>query len=236
MKRAPFRADIVGSFLRPAALKNAREDFKNGKIGQKELTSVEESEIKKLVELEIKHGLKAVTDGEFRRGTWHADFFLGLKGFIPFTVPGGHKFANSYARGDAFVVNGKIEYNPDHPFFEHYKYLRSITPPEILAKISIPSPSMCFVLSPDMKPPFYTSNDEFLNDLAKAYNLTIKKFYDLGCRYIQLDDTYWCRSIRLGTTAEKPEDFALIDAMGNNSVTVVNLAIKFEFHNFCINL
>jgi methionine synthase II (cobalamin-independent) len=144
MSVRPFRADIVGSFLRTPALKKAREDFKNGKTGQEVLTEVERVEVKRLVELEVEHGLKAVTDGEFTRGLWHVDFFLGLKGYTPFRIPGGLKFSHTVTRDDAYFPSGKIEFNPDHPFFEYFRYLKSVTPTGILPKVCIPSPPMGF--------------------------------------------------------------------------------------------
>jgi methionine synthase II (cobalamin-independent) len=231
----PFHADIVGSFLRTSALKKAREDFKNGEIEKTKLTEIEHAEVKHLVDLEVKHGLKAVTDGEFTRGLWHVDFFLGLKGYTPFRIPGGLKFSHTITRDDGYFPTGKIEFNPNHPFFDYFKYLKSVTPEGTVSKFCIPSPPMGFVFGPDIKPPNYNTLEEFLNDLGTAYNKTIRHFYDIGCRYIQLDDCFWNNPIGLGVTAKTPEEFAAIDTISGNAVTVINLAIKLE-SIFFINL
>jgi methionine synthase II (cobalamin-independent) len=72
-----------------------------------------------------------------------------------------------------------------------------------------------------------------LNDLGLAYNKTIRHFYDLGCRYIQIDDCFWGNALALGESAKTPEDFAKIDAICGNSVTVINLALKFDAGCLC---
>src|ERR1700733_14235680 len=88
----PFRADHVGSLLRPAALKAARERRAKGEIGANELKAVEDREIEKAIKKQEEAGLKLATDGEFRRSWWHFDFFRGLDGVTPFTTEGGIQF------------------------------------------------------------------------------------------------------------------------------------------------
>ena len=105
---SPFRYDIVGSFLRPQELKEARAKFANGEITQADLTAVEDKSIINLIKQEEAAGLKAVTDGEFRRSWWHLDFFWGLNGVKKATLKEGYKFADEETRPETAQITGKI--------------------------------------------------------------------------------------------------------------------------------
>lgn len=109
--------DIVGSFLRPEELKQARDKFNHGDISQAELTQIENQEIEKLIHTEEDLGLKAVTDGEFRRSWWHLDFLWGLNGVAKYDYQESYKFHGAKTRTDNAELAGKVAYNPDHPFF-----------------------------------------------------------------------------------------------------------------------
>ncbi|GAA3623153.1 5-methyltetrahydropteroyltriglutamate--homocysteine S-methyltransferase [Secundilactobacillus similis] len=192
MTTYPYRADIVGSFLRPAALKQANADFKAGKIDREALTQVENREIDHLVDQQVKAGLKDVTAGEFRRSWWHLDFLGGLNGAEFFTPDHGFVFNGQETRAGAIRINGKIAFNPQHPFFDDFSYLKQIVPAGIAAKQTIPSPSVLFPNEDAMiYDNYYHDFDAFLADEIKAYQETVQHFYDLGCRYLQIDDTSW---------------------------------------------
>ncbi|MCD2257192.1 5-methyltetrahydropteroyltriglutamate--homocysteine S-methyltransferase [Agrilactobacillus fermenti] len=188
----PNRYDVVGSLLRPARLKQARADFQAHKFSEAELHHVEDEEIKRIVKKQVELGLKDVTDGEFRRSWWHLDFYDGLNGAEFFTPAHGYNFNGEETRRGGIKITDKITYNPDHPFFAGFEYLQSIVPDGVTAKQTIPSPSVFFP-SDDAKivDTHYHNLDAFVADVVLAYQKTIQHFYDLGCRYLQIDDTSW---------------------------------------------
>ena len=142
---APYRVDHVGSFLRPATLVQAREDFAAGKISQADLTKVEDQAIRDLVEKEIAAGLKSVTDGEFRRAYWHLDFFWGFGGIDHVQAAQGYQFHDETTKADSALVVGKIT-GANHPFVEHYKFLRDLVADVdgVEAKYTIPAPAQFY--------------------------------------------------------------------------------------------
>lgn len=192
IKPIPFRADQVGSFLRPEKLKNARTAFATGTLTQEELTTVENEAIIQLIQAQVANGLKAVTDGEFRRSWWHLDFLWGLNGVEKSIPKAGYHFNAVETRAESFKIVDQITFNPNHPFFEAFTFLKEHTPAGIEAKATIPSPTLLFNRQQDtFAYEKYENPTMFINDLATAYHQTILKFYDLGCRYLQLDDTSW---------------------------------------------
>nr|WP_191987310.1 5-methyltetrahydropteroyltriglutamate--homocysteine S-methyltransferase [Lapidilactobacillus bayanensis] len=191
--KPPFRYDIVGSFLRPEKLKAVRADYAAKKITAAELKATEDEAVKNLVDLQLEHGLKAVTDGEFRRSWWHLDFFAGLLGTTYFTPEQGYFFHGGETRAGGIRYVDRVRYNPDHPFFKGFEFLQQITPKTAVAKQTIPSPSVFFPnTAAEIYDDYYGDNlDQLYTDLTAAYQQTIQHFYDLGCRYLQLDDTSW---------------------------------------------
>ncbi|KRL10034.1 methionine synthase [Schleiferilactobacillus perolens DSM 12744] len=188
----PYRYDLVGSLLRPARLHQARADFAAHKIDRAALTQVADEEIKKIVDQQVALGFKDVTDGEFRRSWWHLDFYAGLKGTEFFTPTDGWAFSGGESRAGGVRVNAPLAYNPDHPFFAGFKYLQSIVPEGITAKQTIPSPSVFFPSEPaHIINDYYDDVQDFYDALIPTYQHTLQHFYDLGCRYLQLDDTAW---------------------------------------------
>src|SRR5690606_6908805 len=121
-KTAPFRNDIVGSFLRPQSIKEAREAVEQVKLTKEELRAIEDKEIKKLVEKQVEVGLQSVTDGEFRRSWWHLDFMWGLDGVEKAATETGMKFHGIETRNETATVTGKIDFPEDHPFLEDFKF------------------------------------------------------------------------------------------------------------------
>lgn len=191
----PFRYDIVGSFLRPQPIKDARKKLAEGKITQADLKQVEDEEIRKLVAKEKSIGLKAVTDGEFRRSYWHLDFFWGFDGVDHVVLDHGYFFHGEETRADSARLSGKIRFS-GHPFLSHYRFLKQAAGSDVIAKQTIPSPAQFFaelVRGENEKEidKYYSDREELYKDISSAYHKAILAFYDLGCRVIQLDDCTW---------------------------------------------
>jgi 5-methyltetrahydropteroyltriglutamate--homocysteine methyltransferase len=188
----PFRADHVGSLLRPPELLRARDRFKNGEISAPELRTIEDASILGAVRMQEEAGLQGVTDGEFRRGSWHMDFLYRLGGATK--VQDNLKVQFHNEKGDieftpaALRVTGKLTLK-ECIFGDDFSYLKSIT--RRTPKLTIPSPSMIHyrggraaidaAVYPDMK--------QFWRDLSAAYADEVEQLGRLGCTYLQLDDT-----------------------------------------------
>jgi 5-methyltetrahydropteroyltriglutamate--homocysteine methyltransferase len=187
--KPPFRADHVGSLLRPAPLKEARAKRERGEIDAAALKTVEDREIEKAVRKQEEVGLKLATDGEFRRTWWHFDFFRGLKGVEMIAAP-PIKFKGVETKAEAVKIVGKVDF-AGHPHIEHFKFLKAhcnVTP-----KMTIPAPST-FHFRQGRKMvsrEAYPDLDNFFADIATTWGKAIRAFYDAGCRYLQLDDTAW---------------------------------------------
>ena len=187
--KPPFRADHVGSLLRPAALKQARERRAKGEIGAAELTAVEDRAIEDVIKKQEAAGLQSITDGEFRRSWWHLDFLWGLDGVERHVMDTGIAFAAVTTRNEGIRVTGKIGFS-NHPMIEHFKFLKAHT--TRTPKMTIPSPSALYgrpVPTPiDRK--VYPNIDNMFADLGQAYKKAVRAFADAGCRYLQLDEVF----------------------------------------------
>ncbi len=172
--KAPFRADEVGSLLRPPRIKEARAKLEKGEITAEDLRKAEDMEIEKVVHRQASTGLKLATDGEFRRSWWHFDFLSHLTGCELFHPDQGIQFAGVQTRHDAVRVIGKLDFPNNHPMLDHFKFLKKH------AEIAHVTPKDVY---PDL--------DAFYMDLGKTYRKAVKAFYDAGCRYLQFDDTVW---------------------------------------------
>ena len=195
--KAPFRVDHVGSYLRPKELVEAREKFAKGELSKEELTKVEDKLIAELVEKQIAAGLKGVTDGEFRRAYWHLDFFWGLNGIEHVQGEKGYAFKGIETKPDTAKVSGKIS-GENHPFVEHFKYLRDITKDkDVVVKLTIPSPSQLYfelIRTEDhikSYEQFYSNFDELKAAIVVAYKQVINDLYNEGLRVLQFDDCTW---------------------------------------------
>jgi 5-methyltetrahydropteroyltriglutamate--homocysteine methyltransferase len=209
----PFRADHVGSLLRPQHLLTARADLAAGRIDAAQLRAIEDAAIAEVVALQEEAGLQTVTDGEFRRASWHMDFIYQLGGIAVASGNLAVKFRNPA---------GMIEFTPaalhvgsrirlDHTIFsEDFRYLQSVatsgTP-----KLTIPSPNMVHyrggpaALDPDV----YPDMEQFWGDLSAAYAEQVRRLGELGCTYLQLDDTslaYLNDPAQRAEIAERGED------------------------------
>ena len=186
----PFRADMVGSLLRPAPLKEARAKFAKGEIDAAALKEIENREIEKIIKKQAEVGLKLATDGEFRRSWWHFDFFRGLKGVTPITTSTGIKFHGVETKHEAIRIDGKVDF-VGHPMIEHFKFLKAHS--NVTPKMCIPAPSTFHFRQGRamVSKEAYPGYDEFFADVAATWRKAIRAFYDAGCRYLQLDDTAW---------------------------------------------
>ena len=140
-QHTPFRFETVGSFLRPDYLKKARLDFENGKITKEELTAVEDKAIIDLVEKQKKAGYHVITDGEFRRATWHLDFMWGFEGVAHEQTGSGVQFDGELASLEDTYLVGKIKAKK-HPFVEYFRYLKQFEDENTIAKYTIPAPEI----------------------------------------------------------------------------------------------
>ncbi|CAM4162308.1 5-methyltetrahydropteroyltriglutamate--homocysteine S-methyltransferase [Lacicoccus alkaliphilus] len=183
-----YRADQVGSLLRPERIKNARRELEAGEITPEELRQIEDEEIKRVVKKQKEAGLEAVTDGEFRRAWWHFDFLEHLTGVEGYWSGDGIQFQGKATKSRAIKVTGQLGFD-EHPFLEDFKFLNEQAG-EHTAKVTIPSPSMLHFRG-EVDSAVYPDEAIFFEDLAAAYKTAIRKFYDAGCRYLQLDDTAW---------------------------------------------
>jgi len=187
--KPPFRADHVGSLLRPAALKRAREQRAKGDISATELRTIEDREIERVIKKQEEVGLQSITDGEFRRSWWHLDFLWGLDGIGKHVMESGIAFAGVNTRNEGLKVTGKIGFS-GHPMIEHFKFVAAHT--ERTPKITIPSPSAAYgrPLPTPIDRNIYPNNDKFFADLGQAYKKAVRAFADAGCRYLQLDEVF----------------------------------------------
>ena len=223
--KPPFRADMVGSLLRPQVLKQARTDHEAGKIDAAALHAIEDAEIKKIIKKQESIGLQAVTDGEFRRSWWHYDFLWNLDGVQRVAIEQGIQFAGVQTKAEAPRVMGKIGFS-DHPFIEHFKFVAANT--KAVTKLTIPSPSMLHYRGGRkmIQMGIYPDIEEYYDDLAKAYANAVTAFYNAGCRYLQLDDTslsYFCDPEQRKMLAERGDD---PDKLISRYKDMINIATK----------
>jgi 5-methyltetrahydropteroyltriglutamate--homocysteine methyltransferase len=187
--KPPFRADHVGSLLRPAALHEARAKRAKGEITAADLKAIEDREIERVIKRQEDVGLKAVTDGEFRRSWWHLDFLWGLDSVDKHVMDTGVAFAAVKTRNEGIKVTAKIGYS-SHPMIEHFKFVAAHT--KVTPKITIPAPSALYG-RPTPTPidrTVYPDNDAMFHDLGQAYKKAVRAFADAGCRYLQLDEVF----------------------------------------------
>jgi 5-methyltetrahydropteroyltriglutamate--homocysteine methyltransferase len=191
----PFRADHVGSLLRPQKLLDARARSAAGEMDAAELRSIEDEAIADVVRLQADVGLSTATDGEFRRATWHMDFIYAINGITKVEGEGRPvHFKNADGSIDwtpaGLHVDGPLSI--DEPIFgDDFAYLQSVVADGQTAKLTIPSPSMVHYRggAAAIDPAVYPDEDAFWNALSGAYRQQVQGIAARGCRYLQLDDT-----------------------------------------------
>ena len=191
MTLAPFRADHVGSLLRPAELHEVREKVRQGKAAAAELQQAEDRLIREVVKLQEELGIQAITDGEFRRDWWHIDFLHGFDG-VDLTHEGDAYFDTRFKGADpkppTMVITGRIGRSKPS-MLSHFQFLQSIVR-KGTAKFTMPSPAMLHARADRASlKKTYPDQAEFWADLAQCYREEIADLYKAGCRYLQLDDT-----------------------------------------------
>jgi 5-methyltetrahydropteroyltriglutamate--homocysteine methyltransferase len=186
--KPPFRADHVGSLLRPAALKEARAKHERGEIGDEALKAAEDEAIAEVIRKQEAVGLKAVTDGEFRRASWQTDFLVALDGVESYYGERKMLFKGPQPRPILLRLKHKLGAFHGHPMLEHYKFVAGHA--KVAAKMTIPSPStLHFRYGRDAVPTsIYPEMDDFYHDLGETYAKVVRAFADAGCRYLQLDE------------------------------------------------
>ncbi len=188
----PFRADHVGSLLRPPELLKAREDFAEGRISHEDLRAAEDGAIRDAVEMQEDVGLQSATDGEFRRASWHMDFIYRLDGIDRAEDGMKVRFYNEQGTlefaGATLHVHGKIALS-ETIFGDDFEALRATT--TATPKLTIPSPSMVHYRGgrAHIPPDVYPDLDEFWRDLTAAYAEEVRRLGERGCTYLQFDDT-----------------------------------------------
>ena len=190
----PFRADHVGSLLRPPELLHARAEHQAGRLSAAELRGVEDAAIRDAAQMQHELGLQGVTDGEFRRGSWHMDFLYQIGGVAKTDRTLRIQFRNDAgpveAALGAFRIGGKLRLDKTI-FAEDFSYLKSVAPAGTIPKLTIPSPSMLHYRGGRavIDQAAYPDMDAFWHDLAEVYRREIAGLAALGCTYLQLDDT-----------------------------------------------
>jgi 5-methyltetrahydropteroyltriglutamate--homocysteine methyltransferase len=224
--RPPFRADHVGSLLRPLPLKQARAQRTLGEITGDQLKAVEDCEIAAVIKRQEEIGLKAVTDGEFRRAFWNYDFLGALPGVEAYLGERKIKFQGPNPKPMLLRVTGKLGIFSGHPMIEHFKFVKTHT--RVLPKMTIPSPSsLHFRYGRDAVPEtIYPDMNDFYRDLGQTYAKAVRAFADAGCRYLQLDEvnfTYLCDPKLRAQIADRGDDPEQLPAI---YAAMINAAIS----------
>ena len=189
----PYRADHVGSLLRPASVTRAREEHAEGRLDAEALSAIEDDAIRDVVAMQEQAGLRSATDGEFRRATWHMDFIDSLGGVTHADEEILVQFHNEDGilewRPAAMRVSGRVTLT-EPIFADHFEFLQSCVT-SATPKLTIPSPSMVHYRGgrAAIDETIYPDLDEFWKDLTGAYAEEVRALADLGCTYLQLDDT-----------------------------------------------
>ncbi len=224
--KPPFRADHVGSLLRPAALKEARGKHERGEIGAEELAAVEDREIAAVIGKQEAVGLKSVTDGEFRRASWQTDFLVGLDGVEAYEGERKMRFKGPQPRPILLRLKHKLGAFHGHPMLEHFKFVAAHA--KVTPKVTIPSPStLHFRYGREAVPQsIYPAMEDFYRDLGQSYRKVVRAFADAGCRYLQLDEVnlaYLCDPVLCEQVRARGDDPATLPTI---YADMINAAIS----------
>lgn len=225
--KTPFKYDFVGSFLRPQEVKDAKENYKNGKIDKNEYDKIINNAITNLVAKQKELGYHAITDGEFRRTFWHLDFMWEFDGVEHKATGNGVPFNGELAVLDDTYLVGKFKAKA-HPFVEYFKFLKQFEDENTVAKYTIPAPAQTYLQftvpgNIELTRKFYATDDELIEDITAGYRDVIAQFYEAGCRNLQLDDCSWGSALTEGGT----DIFGITaEEYKNRLLKVNNLALK----------
>ena len=187
--------DAVGSYLRPAELKEARVKFAEGQISATDLRAIEDRLIVDVIQEQKAHGLPYITDGEFRRSYWHLDFMWGFNGVEHIELEHGYQFHGEETTKGSLRLTGKIS-GENHPFIKDFLFVKQFEEEGIEAKQTVPAPAQFLAElfrgdNGKNTRAFYPNTEELIEDIAKAYRTFFKEIYAAGCRTVQLDDCTW---------------------------------------------
>ena len=204
----PFRADHVGSLLRPAAIKEARARRARNEITVEALRAVEDREIEKAIRKQEEIGLKLATDGEFRRSWYQFDFLKGLQGVELYQVAEGITFQGVKTKAESVRTIGRVDFI-SHPHLEDFRFHKAHT--RVIPKMTIPAPNMLHFRPgrSSISKQVYPDLEPFFEDVASASRKAVRAFYDAGCRYLQFDDTTWsmmCDERELAHSRERGDE------------------------------
>jgi 5-methyltetrahydropteroyltriglutamate--homocysteine methyltransferase len=224
--KPPFRADHVGSLLRPAALKDARGRHERGEIGADGLAAIEDREIAAVIGKQEAVGLKSVTDGEFRRASWQTDFLVGLDGVESYYGERKMLFKGPQPRPILLRLKHKLGAFHGHPMLAHFKFVAAHA--KVMPKMTIPSPStLHFRYGREAVPAsIYPAMEDFYRDLGHSYRQVVRAFADAGCRYLQLDEVnlaYLCDPALRAQVAARGDDPAALPSI---YADMINAAIS----------
>ena len=194
--QTPFRYDYVGSFLRPQKLKEARRAFDTGRISHDDLKKIEDEAITELIGKLKELGYPVLTDGEFRRATWHLDFMWAFDGIGHEPTKTGLPFHGEAAMIDDTYIDGKLGLTGEHPFVEHFRFVKQFEDEKTVAKQTIPAPAQFLAqfampFNRAATREFYSTDEELEDDIVRVYGKVIHDLYAAGCRNLQLDDCTW---------------------------------------------
>ncbi len=220
---APFRADVVGSYLRPEKLKNARNLHRQGLLDDTGLKQVEDECIRDLIAQQIKHGLRGITDGEFRRSWWHLDFMWGLGGIKRVETKEGFHFVGIDTRAETAALEGQLS-GHNHPFVEHFKFVKQFEQDGygLQARQTVPAPAQTLSnllkvrdggTSASTWRDFYASEEDLAEALGAAYREVFADLYAAGCRSIQIDDCAWAALLDPDLVAKNKLDVARLSEL-----------------------
>lgn len=237
--KTPFRYDYVGSFLRPEELISMRKDFEDRKITAEELKAAEDRCIADLVTKQKAAGYHVITDGEFRRKSWHLDFMWGLNGVERIELDHGYFFHGMETYHTSVEVTGKIT-GESHPFVDHYKFLRQFEDENTVAKQTIPAPAQMLselfrADNAEKTRGVYPDYEQLVQDIAAVYRTVIRELYEAGCRNIQLDDCTWGMVVDSEYWEKKLGAGADIEEEARKYLRINNLAIEGKPEDLVIN-
>ena len=237
--QTPFRYDYVGSFLRPTELKKARADYEAGSICAEALKSVEDQCIAQLVAKQKAAGYHVITDGEFRRATWHLDFMWGFQGIGHQETDCGLPFHDEAAKIDDTYLTGKLSVNA-HRFVEHFKFVKALEDANTVAKQTIPAPAqfleqLVMPMNQETTRTVYPNDDELIADIVAGYKKVIADLYAAGCRNIQFDDCTWGCFVDPHAKLFFGADDAQLKVLQKQFLTINNLAIEGKPDDLVIN-
>ncbi|WP_043339248.1 5-methyltetrahydropteroyltriglutamate--homocysteine S-methyltransferase [Belnapia moabensis] len=223
--KPPFRADMVGSLLRPVPLREARAARAAGALDAAGLRATEDAAIIEAIADQKAAGLKAVTDGEYRRAFWHFDFLAKLGGVEMYESDQGIQFQGGQTKAYGLKVTGPIRYRP-HPFIEDFRFVAAHAGGAV-PKQTIPSPSVLHFRGGRRAVDSHTYPDmaDFFADLGAAYNAAVMDFAAAGCRYLQLDETniaYLCDPEQLAQLKNRGEQ---VEGLLETYARLINAAI-----------